>query len=266
MLDASSQYLFARYHYDTVNEITMGYEYENTHPKRLFISNLGWDEANIKEAEIKKDCLSKLPVHFQVQYESFGAASGCEIKSVVAPLFLHKQFWNRYVSKLTLDESPNSQTNDSGIHVSVSRTPVTEAGKAAVFGFLHALENRKLFFKISKRTGTSFNLNAPSNPNGQSQEYIDAAGRYALHTTTPPNWKHHYNIINDENTERFEFRLFAAHPTLLLPALEMMDALFKMAVTDDVITIPTFRAYISKFKKYEHIKDHCIATLDHSPS
>ncbi|SHH47583.1 hypothetical protein [Bradyrhizobium erythrophlei] len=253
-------YDFAKYSYKPDTEVTMGYEYENTVPGRRTYT-MTEEQRNSKLA---RDLVSQLPLYFKVEYEGFGAASGCEIKSVVAPLFLHKQFWLKKVSKIAFHmEENNNQTNDSGIHVSVSRTPFTTAQQTKVFGFLHDPANRPLFFKMSRRTTQSFNTNCPSNPKGNT--YWDGrAYKYVHHE--PPHWNDHYNMINTENRERYEFRLFAAHPTLLLPALEMCDSLFKFADIVDQITFPTWRAYIARFKKYQHIKEHCIATLDHSPS
>lgn len=254
---------FARYTYRGDREVTMGYEYENRHGS---ISGYGDREDRLKAALVATT-LAALPNYFQAEYEGFGNATGVEIKSVVAPLFLHKQFWNRYVSKIPFDLSPNSSRNDSGIHVSISRTPFTIAQQTKVFAFLHDPANRPHFFKMSKRTQHSFDVNCPSNPNGNRHDTWDETlRRYVPNMSGPADWRDHYNMINTENPNRFEFRLFAAHPTLMLPALEMCDALFKMAPDYDVITMQNFRTYIGCFKKYEHIKEHCIATLDHSPS
>lgn len=224
---------FARYSYANT-QITLGYEYEDadlTAPPMSYYSN----EHRDQRRQLTHNIQTRLPNYFKVEYEGFGNGSGCEIKSVVAPLFLHKQFWNRYISKLPLYDGPNADTiTDGGIHVSVSRTPFTEQGKMKVFNFLHDLLNRPSFFKLSKRTQHNFDCYAPSHPN----------------PSLPRVWTNHYNIINQENSNRYEFRLFAAHPTLLLPALEMCDSLFMLAPEVNEINFTNFRKYITKFSKY----------------
>lgn len=239
---AESWYGFDKFFFNTPREVTMGYEYEDH-------IDIG-DQDRGEDLARQMACL--LPTHFKVQYEGFGPGAGCEIKSVIAPLFLHKQFIRKFVEKIPLSTLSNNETN-GGIHVNISVTDAALDVWKKVFSFLHNPVDRLSFFKMSKRTSRSFDVNCPSRPNGIRN--MDRLVYLA-----------HYNIINWENPERFEFRLFAAHPTLLLPALEMADSLFKYAHDVDVITMAGWRQYITRFKKYEHIKEHCIATLDRTPS
>jgi hypothetical protein len=231
---------YSKFTTNTPGEVTMGYEYEDYVPQNKYY------EGSIFAANMAK----LLPTHFKVRFEGFGGGMGCEIKSVVAPLSIQKLFIKKYLDKISLSTLPNEKTN-GGIHINISSNGPARIVWKEVFRFLHDLDNRESFFKLSKRTRRSFDQNAPSHPNVNQNfgrlEYTD-----------------HYNIINWQNTERFEFRLFAAHPTLLLPALEMADSLFKYAHDVDTITFDGWRAYINRFKKYEHIKEHCIECLDRS--
>src|SRR6266403_3936715 len=199
-------YAFARYHYRAPQEVTMGYEYENKyHMVR------GYTQRDQEQrSKVTTDTLALLPNYFQAQYEGFVNSSGVEIKSVVAPLFLHKQFWNRYVSKIPFDMTANSQTNDSGIHVSISKTTFTDQQKDKVFTFLHTKANRPAFLRLSKRTQRSLDQNAPSNPRGNPRRLWNERLRCSENQwPDTPEWLDYYNTTTTENTNRFEFRLFA---------------------------------------------------------
>lgn len=243
---ATNNYDFSRYILNRPLEIAMGYEYENYDPQCR-----SYDYP--KRIELTQQMRTLVPNHFKVEYEPFGGRqSGCEIKSVIAPLSIHKLLAHKLLANVPLNLSENVITN-AGIHVNIDSSGAAHTVWKKVFTFLHERSEHDNFFKLSKRTRPNFDQNCPQRPttlaNMNRQWFSD-----------------HYNIINWQNTERFEFRLFSAHPTLLLPALEMADSLFKHAHDVDVITMASWRSYINRFKKYEHIKEHCIATLDRPTS
>jgi hypothetical protein len=95
-----------------------------------------------------------------------------------------------------------------------------------------------LFFRLSERDDQSFDIFCP-----QQNEFEEG-------------WCGHYGIINRENPNRFEFRMFAAQKHLLLPALEMADSLFSLAKEVEDITLTCWQNFISKKLKYIHIAEH----------
>jgi hypothetical protein len=179
-----------------------------------------------------------LPNYFQVAYESLGGGRGYEIKSVIAPLKIHKLFITKYVfPNVTFNDHPNGSKNNGGIHVSTHRTRANVTDFNRVANFLHKTLKRGHAIKISQRIPRTFDQFSPQRP------YDNC-------------WGEHYNIINHQNHNRYEFRLFAAQKHLLLPALEMSDSLFTLAREVDAITMDNWTTFINSKAKYKHIAEH----------
>jgi hypothetical protein len=196
--------------------------------------------------------IQDLPNHFHVSYEGLGGGNGYEIKSAVAPLSIHKILIKRFLfPNVTFNDSPNGHNNNGGIHVSISRTDETNAQLRKVFSFLHSGMEKQLALALSERKLSTFNLFAKRRR--VTQGMLDVG---AYH-----QWYGHYNIINCENPDRFELRMFAAQKHLLLPALEMADSLFSLAKQVDKITTAKWMAFIGSKLKYKDIYNHATACL-----
>lgn len=244
---------FARYSTVRPNTLYLGYEYElhspNFGPPTGSLNTLSWDQYDgyyvQRSQKSTNQCpIKRLPHHFHVSYEGLGSgADGYEIKSVVAPLSLHKILWQRLSSNIKFNTHPNGTLNQGGIHVSISRTDLTQPFAETVFTFLHQNAPIKALRQISQRANHSFLLFSQRLPQYQ--------------------WHDHYAIINNENSNRYEFRLFAAQPHLMLPALEMADSLFHYAreTNNQAITWNGWLRYVRSKKKYQELADHIAQTV-----
>jgi hypothetical protein len=187
--------------------------------------------------------IQDLPAYFHVNYESLGDSDGYEIKSVIAPLMIHKILLHKLFRNVTFNASPNGYRNDGGIHVNVNRDGHTDSVAPKVFDFLHKTLPSQLAYKMSERRRDSYEMYSPQRPQS------DYHSTYSI-------WGNHYNIINKENSNRFELRLFAAQKHLILPALEMADSLFTLAHDVPSISMENWTNFISSKLKYAHIKEH----------
>lgn len=227
----------------------LGYEYEIDAPFQGAPGNSKWMsyenedyEQEFKRSKTRRHVIRDLPNHFKVSYEELGGGMGYEIKSVVAPLSIHKMIAKRYLfPNITTNNKPNGRDNGGGIHVSISRTPLTEPNHERVFDFLHRRFPAKLLSAMSERCNYSL--------------------VYCRQEEHEHNWGNHYSIINRENQNRHEFRLFAAQKHLLIPALEMLDSLFAHAQTQDPITVETWHAFTKSKLKYREIYEHTAKAL-----
>lgn len=225
---------FSKYTYKA-DEIDLGYEYEwQSYPDKFkrgyFSSTTGYE----------KTLPVKLPKYFQAQKESTGHSYCCEIKSVVAPLMVHKILIRKLLRDNDLKNPGKNTSGSSGIHVHIGRTDRTHAVAPKVFAFMHDLDNRSFFKKISNRSGTQF------------EEWAYQYGK-----TFP--WDQafsHCAILNVERRTTFELRLFGAQPHVLLPAVEFADALFTGAEQMEEVNIESFMNYVDKTKKYKDISAH----------
>lgn len=232
----------------------MGYEYEidspdfgppgsvttaqwQTHTRHSYHATTFVRGTPIKKKAILQHPIRDLPKYFHVSYEGLGGGYGYEIKSVIAPLSIHKLLARRYLfPNVTFNTQPNGRDNNGGIHVSISINDLTQPHHLKVFDFLHNKFKRSHAFKLSERSRHSMTF-CEQSPETNA-------------------WHGHYSLITKENTNRYEFRLFAAQQHLLLPALEMADSLFSLAQETEVITLGSWTNFINTKTKYKDIAEH----------
>jgi hypothetical protein len=251
---------FATYTTKRKNELLLGYEYEidsidygPPQPRNEWHNGSAYCNHTIKvpknfRGANKDHPIKTLPNFFHLSYESLGRGNGYEIKSVIAPMSIHKQIIKRVLfPNVTFNDDPR---NAGGIHVSISRTPRTQACHERVFQFLHVDMPRPLQLKLSERTKHSFDQYA--------RQVAPPPTPYQYDPFAPPrySWSSHYAIINRENHNRYEFRMFHARKHLLLPAIEMAHSLFELATETKTITMENWTSFIKKKLKYQHIADH----------
>lgn len=192
--------------------------------------------------------IRNVPNYFHVSYECLGATDGYEIKSVIAPLCIHKHLIKRVLFKgVTFNHHPNGVKNEGGIHVSVNRDERTTALQEKVFSFVHNLP-RKTLKALSERNQETLDQFARSYPTDNS-----------VHED---GWCEHYSVINYENDDRYEFRLFAAQQHLLIPAIEMADSLFEAAEKIETLTFDSWEQFIRSKLKYAAIAAHVKESLN----
>ncbi|WFU14425.1 hypothetical protein [Bradyrhizobium sp. CB3481] len=185
-----------------------------------------------------------LPPYFQVRYEPLGHSSGYEIKSAIAPMSIHKRLIKRILFKgVSFNEHPNGPKNDGGIHVSINRDYTVNPLKDKVFPFAHNFP-RQALLKISERQPETLDLYAQQHPD------------------CPAKQAERYSVLNTANSNRFEFRLFAAQKHLLIPAIEMADSLFNAARDIEELTVETWTNYINSKVKYVDIAQHVRSKLN----
>lgn len=193
--------------------ILLGYEYENQVPQ-----------------DLKQD----IPKWFNQSWDPFNMhinAYGWEIRSPVAPLEFHRRVWNRYFNngKFQFNREPSAEIptgapygkpggHGAGIHVSVSKTTFTNARYPKVLSLLSDHGT------LQKLSGRSLN---------QYTKYVK-----------------NYNVVYN-NTNRYECRLFTAHPDLLIPALEFTESVF-LTNEDNYLG---WRNFVEASDRYSHLRD-----------
>lgn len=229
----------------------MGYEYEIQSPDYGIPAVGGWISENGSyyvqiNRNLEKHPIKTLPPFYHCRYESLGSAYGYEIKSPVAPLSIHKQIVKRYLFPNV--DFRDRQNRHGGIHVSVSRNEFTKPHYKKVFYFLHKDMPRNFQVKLSHRTIYSLNSYA-------RQTSLETQSDWYAYGCSGSWWGHHYAVINYENANRFEFRLFAARKHLLIPALEMADSLFSLAAQVEKVTMENWTKFVASKLKYADIND-----------
>lgn len=188
--------------------------------------------------------IRNLPNFCQVAYEPLGRSWGYEIKSAIAPMSIHKSLIKRVLFKgVSFNEHPNGPKNDGGIHVSINRDYTVNSLRDKVFAFVHNFP-RQALLKLSERQPDTLDANA--------QQHPDCPGEQA----------DHYSVLNSKNSNRFEFRLFAAQKHLLIPAIEMADSLFNAARDIEEFTVETWTNYIKSKIKYAELAQHVRSKLN----
>lgn len=171
-------------------------------------------------------------------YETLsGSADGWEFKSAVGPLSFHKRALPKFIKLGNL--ASRRTRNHGGIHINISKlnnqTSAIEEKVIPIFTFLHDTTNRTFFRSLSERTRHMFDHYSPQSSN---------------------HWDHYYGIITNRKYYAYELRLFKAEPYLILPALEMADSLFRMALQEpETIDLDTYRSFIYKKRRWSHLND-----------
>jgi hypothetical protein len=229
----------------------MGYEYEIQSPNYGLPVSDGWTHIDpdtyavvTPRAATPQHPIKNLPNFYHLQYESLGdGLRGYEIKSPVAPLSIHKQIVKRYLfPNVRFNNKPNGHQNYGGIHVSISNDKYTRPHHEKVFKFMHLDMPREFQLKLSEREAKSLNTFAQQT----KHKLFRDANAYGSTIC----WGHHYAVINRENVNRFELRLFAAQKHLLIPALEMADSLFSLAALVDKLTMENWTRFVASKLKY----------------
>lgn len=184
------------------------------------------------EIDRADDTQPKVPARYHARFEHIAnpCTYGWEFKSPVAPLSYHKQTVRNFLGKVEFNREPNGIRNQGGIHVNVSKEGVTGSTYQKVKGFLFDRNLRDTFLKISKRD----------------------AGQFDQYCTQRDHW--YYGVITDRKEYAYEFRMFAALPDLLLPALEMTDSLFELSRQTERVTLDSWIGFVAGKKRYENIE------------
>src|SRR4051794_38289429 len=218
--------------------ILLGYEYEIDSPDYGPPIAVGWvgevDEELVRihrPRNANYHPIKDLPRYYHLNYEPLGhSRMGYEIKSPVAPLSIHKVIIKRWLfPNVRFNSKPNGVHNRGSIHVSVSNNEHTSPHANKVFKFLHITMPRAFQHKLSERSLDTLNCYA------RQTKYADQ--HTAISNNANYSWKSHYAVINNENNNRYEFRLFAGQKHLLIPALEMADSLFQLARDVEALTM-----------------------------
>lgn len=220
---------------DRRHGIPLGYEYE-----------VHCHEANFP---------TNFPYGFVTAYESLGGAMGWEIKSPVAPLYYHKYLLKK-LPQIPWNRHPNGTKNQGGIHINIEKTDNPPESRDSIYKFLQ--ENEQHIFKLSYRSSNTFKTFAKLTDFAK----YNPTGQYTLVSDDP---SHYYNILSSRKPNCYEFRMFAALPHLLMPALEMADSMF-MLVREQDITWDSWTNYIKRWPRYRNIWGHVKETLCNSSS
>jgi hypothetical protein len=218
---------FVKYLNSKSDEILLGFEYENQ--------------------SSKASTTPETPKNYVVNWEHIatndrgGGVYGWEYKSPVAPLFLHKLQVKAFRRLTPFNTQPNGKKNNGGIHVNIERNSATAPHADTVFQFLHRDFPNTQLRKLSGRSDSSFN-------------------EFCNQNNSEWDWGMYYGVITSRKSYAYELRLFAAHPDLILPSLEMGDSLFRMAQETDEITMESYRNYLNQ-PQYKNLAAHWDKTL-----
>jgi hypothetical protein len=245
---------------DDPNEILMGYEYEiDVNVDKLYkhVERERWNYENPKQFP-----LGPLPERYNWGTDGMGRHIGFEIRSPVAPLVIHKRTWNKSIRPvLKFNTEPNGAKNGGGIHVSTNRSTFTEKSFNKVRVFLYNHENYPFLFKLSQRDHLEWSHWCYQPPSfqqwkrGYNWHVSEKEAKRYWETMYFNRTSNKYYIINACNEERFEFRMFAANPDLLIPALEMNNSLFEMAPQVESINIENWTNFLSGKFRFRGIKE-----------
>lgn len=213
----------------TRNEFLIGFEYE-------IDSGSYMDESDTEPFDPQK-----VYKHYYWTIEGTGIDTDCwEIKSHIAPLWHHKLTVKNFLKNTTFNENDNGDGNDGGIHVSITATNEVKRLTDKLTSLINQ-RNYKFFLSLSQRDYEQFNQWCPPQ--------IDTF-KYSLLNTG----KARGNV--------YEFRLFAAKPDLLIPAMEALDSMYTMARDTEVeITPQSWADYCRTKLKYKNISKLLDATL-----
>lgn len=196
----------------------------------------------------KKPEFHKLPYGFHCEREYIhDSIFGWEIKSPVAPLFYHKYLFKKF-PRLPWNLKNNGPHNSGGIHIHIQKSSQHYQDRDKIVEFLSA--NKQKAYLISGRCSHSFEYYSQIPECMNEVDYLDDNYDEDLIYDDPDS---HYNVLNTDHDNSYEFRLFAAHPKLLLPALEMADSMFCLVREKNEITWNTWLAFIKRWPRYKNI-------------
>jgi hypothetical protein len=201
-------------------KVLLGFEYEIDNDE---------DEYN---APFDEETLALACPHYIWEFECLGCRDGWEIKSHVAPLHMHRPMIERFLGIADFNTCSNGHRNEGGIHINVSRNTFTERSHNKVFSFLHDPKNYDALFKMSKRSKDRWQNFCQQQPSSFYNQY--------------------YGIITSRKVFAFELRMFAAHPNLLIPAMEVADSLFRLAPQlDSDLTFDAWEQFTRNNPRYK---------------
>jgi hypothetical protein len=253
--------------------IWMGFEYEiDTGWDRFDIAD-EYDDGERRQPSVSFDeksnryVVTKLPertnkklqyrnrqYHLYIPYalwESTGEHDCLELKSAICSLRAHKAAFKSLNKDFDLDYAEGLGIhNDGGLHVNVSVESRGDFRRVAEY--LHDPDkfDTDLAVALSGRDEDSFEEYSPQRGSAVLNGWRDRWpwGDYSAVQS-------HYNIINAEKDNRYEFRMYRASSDLLLPALEHAHSLF--ALTDEdkgEITTEKWIDYLNTHKeRYSNI-------------
>lgn len=230
-------------------EIPLGYEYElQSGPGR---TNDYYDD---RSAVTRWKPV--VPEGFNVSWDPMDAGiSGWEIRSLVAPLRIHKILFKKMSEEndrrgSSLDQRIGPLGLGAGIHVHIEQNVKTKENAHKVFNFLHSADRTRLHL-MSGRDDTRFNRYAQSFAESRrvTKEMIKNRGQQEY------NVQSHYGIINTESEKTFEMRMFAARPELIPVSLEACDSLFRLSKDVDTINFDNWYQFTAGKEKYKELRE-----------
>lgn len=179
--------------------------------------------------------VDKIYKHYYWTVESTGVDDyDCwEIKSHIAPLWHHKLTVKNFLKFTQFNVEDNGDENTGGIHVSITATDQVK-DLTEKLNSLISPNNEQFLLRLSQRDEDQFQL--------WCSPQISPYDKYSTLNT------------GKCRGECYEFRLFAAKPELLIPAMEALDSMYTMARDTEVeITPRSWADYCSTKLKYRNI-------------
>lgn len=251
----------------TKDDIPLGFEYE--YESRQGINVLSRCKPQL------------IPYGFHMRWEDFSEeGEGIEIKSPVAPLSIQRRYHKGFMDGFNFSPIHANQT-EGGIHVHLERSHNT-VSIANIYKIQYFLYQYKLACrKLSERRQDLYEKWCQHYPfrnrdSFNADKWAQLTGCYDTYSS----WYHcsdkpyvrsisdHCCVLNIERSQTVEFRLFAAHPTLVMPALEMAEALFVTAkkTRSQLMRWDQFIDTVKSTNRYKnlwkHIKKHDLKTAE----
>lgn len=139
--------------------------------------------------------------------------NGFEIVTAPATIEIHRTEWtSRFYGKSFIKELRSWDAGTCGLHVHISRKPLSKLTQAKIVGFCNIEENRVWMEKLAGRTSHYAEF--------KDVEQLGKQWRYQ---------SSRYKVVNLENPDTLEFRIFkgSLRPERLWRALEFVHSLVK---------------------------------------
>lgn len=194
-------------------------------------SSSGWYRGELADA------VASAMRDFAVLKSDGSLTNGFEIVTAPATIEIHREEWTkRFYGKSFIKGLRSWDAGTCGLHVHISRKPLSKLTQAKIVGFCNIEENRIWMEKLA----------------GRSSRYAEFKDVERLGT----QWRQQhsrYRVVNVENTDTLEFRIFkgSLRPECLWRALEFVHSLVKFCEQTSLekLQASQYLAWLGKQKK-----------------
>ena len=174
---------------------------------------------------------------------------GFEMCTAPASLDIHKEMWPLILSEKnreglsTFDRSANC-----GMHVHVSRNPLSNLVIGKILTFVNSPQTRENIISIAGRVSSSFT----------------SFERKKISDVQHPYNNKRYQAVNIENKTTIEFRIFRSTTSVdhVLANVEFVDAVVRWCMVESISNIESWKSFWSYVLEYDNRYDSLVEFMD----